>query len=254
MRSDMARVIVERPRVGGVKLRREKIPRDDELALSNVGVRRHARIRGGWKGLNENLAPLRRYLERQVGRPWDEVWSEICANLKPTSTVQQHVRDHVPDFVAIKTSLRDGTIWVHDRFSPRLLKETHTRLYVDPATGVLRRNERNAAWRKTWRQAQKAREAAICARMRVVSRTKQLHLFGECWWEVTLAGGYPASLRLNPHLPHAWQVVVEPDVVRRAALSQLPREELYGRAGVYAVAKRQLSKKEMRDLGLPRPH
>ncbi len=56
------------------------------------------------KWLNENLAPLKRFLGKQVGRPWDKVYSEIAENLKPTSTVQQHVRDHIEDFVALKTT------------------------------------------------------------------------------------------------------------------------------------------------------
>src|SRR5262245_28623230 len=114
MRGDMPKVIVERPRQGsgGMRLRRDKTVREDDAALSKIGMKRHARERGGYKSLNENLAPLKRYLDAQVNRPWDKVWSEICKNLKPSNTVQQHVRDHIPDFVAIKTSLRDGKVWV----------------------------------------------------------------------------------------------------------------------------------------------
>ena len=63
------------------------------------------------KSLNENLAPLRRYLERQVNRPWNKVWSEISENLSAASTVQQHVRDHIGDFVAVSTFMKNGTIW-----------------------------------------------------------------------------------------------------------------------------------------------
>jgi len=68
---------------------------------SHEGMRApHVRDWGG-KVLNENLAPLRRYLERQVGRKWDKVYAEISAQLRPTSAVQQHVRDHLHDFVAV---------------------------------------------------------------------------------------------------------------------------------------------------------
>lgn len=47
---------------------------------------RQAKEAGGSKVLNENLTPLRRYLERQVGRPWNKVYSEIAVGLKVTST------------------------------------------------------------------------------------------------------------------------------------------------------------------------
>jgi|GEM_PF-187050 len=257
MRGDMPKVIVERSRRGGGRLRREKTFRDDELALSKMGVRRYAELRGANKGLNENLNPLRRYLEKQVDRPWNKVWSDICANLKPSSTVQQHVRDHIPDFVAIKTSLRDGKVWVHDRWSITPLKESFVRLYVDPKTGILRRNRHWTTWQARWRHLREAQEAALDARMKVIGPEKQFHLFGGTWWEVTLAEGSPGQRTriTGPHvLPGRQTPVIEPDVIIRAGFSKLSRKELYGRDGVYAVAKRQLSKREMRDQGLRSGH
>ncbi|MDR3450780.1 MAG: hypothetical protein P4M15_13725 [Alphaproteobacteria bacterium] len=67
MREDMARVIVEHPRIKprnnrkGRRLKSEDLPKHE-------GMRRCNGLRGGRKELNENLAPLRRYLESQVGR------------------------------------------------------------------------------------------------------------------------------------------------------------------------------------------
>ena len=55
----------------------------DEIQPKSIGRRRHVRERGGFKVLNENLAPLRRYLEAQVGRPWDKIYSRslrTCAS------------------------------------------------------------------------------------------------------------------------------------------------------------------------------
>ena len=73
------------------------------------------------KTLNENLNPLKRYLASQVGRPWRKVYSEISEHLKPTSTVQQHVRDHLQDFVATKTRMKGGAVVVtHTAPSGRL--------------------------------------------------------------------------------------------------------------------------------------
>ena len=94
MRKDMAKVLVERPRLGGQGCRKGRRARDPDLLPKFKGMRRFREEQGDSKYLNENLAPLWRYLERQIGRPWDSVWSDICAHLRPTSTVQQHVRDH----------------------------------------------------------------------------------------------------------------------------------------------------------------
>ena len=136
MRSDMAKVIVERPRRLEGFSRRGRVLADD-LLPSHEGMRApHVRNWGG-KVLNENLAPLRRYLERQVGRPWDRVYAEISAHLRPTSAVQQHVRDHLHDFVAVaprrlanQLRQRPGSDLWHQPF------------YVDRRTGLLCRTKR----------------------------------------------------------------------------------------------------------------
>ena len=88
MRDDMARVIVERPRIPDRGARRKRRPVPLDQLPAQEGMRRpHIRFWGG-KQLNENLAPLRRYLERQVGRPWDKIYSDIVAHLRVDSTVQ----------------------------------------------------------------------------------------------------------------------------------------------------------------------
>jgi hypothetical protein len=68
--------------------------------------REQIRPRGGrswceWKYMNlpDRLQPLFRYLEKQIGRPWNDVYSEICENLSPSSTMQKHILDHVEGYV-----------------------------------------------------------------------------------------------------------------------------------------------------------
>src|SRR5258708_10574361 len=101
MRKDMAKVIVERPRRGGDgRVNRRPIPWEDAPKQESVG-RSHV-LTGRDKSLSDNLAPLRRYLERQVGRPWNKVYSEICAKLRRDSPLQRHLLSHIEDFVAIK--------------------------------------------------------------------------------------------------------------------------------------------------------
>ncbi|MEQ1820841.1 MAG: hypothetical protein ABL871_19740, partial [Terricaulis sp.] len=73
-------------------------------------------------------------------------------------------------------------------------------------------------------------------RMRVVDDKTQLHLFDDAWWEVKLA-----------RIPVSAQYI---DVVKRAKLSPMGGEALYASHGVYARDKRQLSKAEMKKLGL----
>jgi hypothetical protein len=141
MRADMSRVIVERPRRGGID-RRGRAVALDELP-QREGMRRRYRISGGGKELNENLAPLRRYLERQVGRPWNKVYAEIAKHLRSGNTVQQHVRDHLHDFVAIKPRRRYEWYFTYPGGGKEAFSLLwYQRLYVDEKDGILKRTDR----------------------------------------------------------------------------------------------------------------
>jgi hypothetical protein len=257
MRRDMAKVIVERPRPGSsrhvprrfARLDPKRIPlTDDDLDPfpSRLGHRRAARLAGDGKRLNENLSPLRRFLFKQAGRPWDKVWSEISAHVRADSTVQQHVRDHIQDFVAYRTFLRNGQVIVAtSRFGgPRALANLPwLALYVDPRTGLLCRNKgyRTGWHRRTGRTPAEAQRLA--ARLRVLAPDRQLHLLGDGnWWEVMLAAGPRPEVESREGAPV--------DVIERAGLSSLPRAVRYDRHGVYAAAKRPLSRKEIKALRL----
>ena len=114
MRTDMAKVIVERPRLSrpprgkGSPYPRGRLKtifeRDLEGAPSKLGMGfPHAE-----KWLNENLAPLRRFVMGKVGRRWDLVRAEISAHVRRTSAVQAHVFEHLGDMVIENVEMVDG--------------------------------------------------------------------------------------------------------------------------------------------------
>jgi len=146
MRDDMAKVIVERPRRSASGRHKGRLGTDWELQPTKQGMKYR------WadtKSLNENLAPLRRYLARQVGRPWDKVYSEISANLKATNAVHQHVRDHLNDYVAIKVSFNKAG----ESMSVSRWWRSYD-FYVDPRDGILKRakNETDKARKRAKEQ------------------------------------------------------------------------------------------------------
>src|SRR4051794_5097198 len=161
MRADMAKVIVERPRVGSRARGKPKglRRREQKGSLENLprreGIKR--RVQSWGKSLNEHLGPLRRYLSSQVGRPWDEVYAEICAHLSADSAVQDHVRDHVFGYVAVDVLFRNG---VPCRGSGRGIGEPLGRwanrpnsdFYVCPHTRLLRRVPARPENTKRWRR------------------------------------------------------------------------------------------------------
>lgn len=139
MRKDMAKVLVERSRTGGSRDRRGRAPRSLEDLPNKVSMKRGHNDR---KSLNENLSPLKRFLDSRVGKPWDQVYSEISANLKPSNAVQQHVRDHIWDFVKKDVFIAEGGIvcgYNRYRYFGGNHEINNNQLYIDPETGILKK-------------------------------------------------------------------------------------------------------------------
>ncbi len=242
MRKDMSKVIVERPRLGrsaaGLRTGRTRaLVDDDGEPIKAKGAREPKQPQAKTKRLNETLNPLKRYLASNVGRPWNKVYSEISEHLKPSSTVQQHVRDHIEDFVAIKTRMKSGVVMVAQRYGgERPLDEVWSYFYVHPRTGLLRKNDVRKTWSARQRDARLAADKERAARMRMIDTKTQLHkLRDDVWWEVKL--GKVGDGR-------------EPDALHAAGLTDMPLTVLYGVAGVRAVSKRQLNKAEIKRLKL----
>ena len=160
MRDDMAKVIVERPRRKVSGRPRGRLGSDWESQPTKQGMKYR------WadtKSLNENLAPLRRYLARQVGRPWAKVYSEISAHLKATNAVQQHVRDHLKDYVAIKVSFNKAG----EPMSVSGWWRSYD-FYVDPLDGILKRAKNDTD--KARKRAKEQRRQRLALEQRKISR------------------------------------------------------------------------------------
>lgn len=247
MRNDMFKVIVERPRRGG-SCARERAPHAlDEGSPMQEGVRSRHQHR---KHLNENLRPLERYLHRQVGRPWDAVYSEICAGIDRRNTVQQHIHQHLADFVAVRVSVIDGRLHWQKRWGePAPLADRWApRLYVDPSTGLLRHNREREHVRRQEREALAARQRT--PDRIALSSVRQLHRLRGIWYDVELAP-IPAA----GHGPGVVDVVRGRIVVaygHRGAGRLVFHGDpmLYGCGDVYARSKRQLGSRELRAHGL----
>lgn len=240
MRADMAKVIVERPRIGsrdqgkpkGYRRRFQKLA--DE-PIGREGMRRRWIGQGKW--LNEHLGPLRRYIDSQVGRPWNKVFSEICAHINRDSAVQDHVRDHVAEYVVVNVIEVDGVPCSGDGDYGRPLHSySWRRWYVCPRTGILRRIVAPRSSNKP------ARAETTTPRYIHVSPSLQCRKIGGAWHLVMLE---PLPI-LKAHGD-------ERDVVLNLSVSQLPlalARTTYG-ANVYAAHARRLSKRELRQFPIP---
>jgi hypothetical protein len=253
MRKDMYKVIVERPRRGKDGDAAAARLRNDFDGPMHLGMRAGY----GYRGLNENLAPLRRHLRAQLGRPWNKVFSEICAGIDRRNTVQQHIHQHIRDFVAIDVGIREGRLVDlagHGRFL-RADFAIYQELYVDPRSGLIRLNKNYRSWRLAAADSRKREADEIAARRRVVDGQTLLLLLQGIWFRVEVAV-LPKERIIEEVIDGQkkrrgvteWRYdVVLRKSVSRAATADIRRcERLYGLGDLYAVSKRQLSSREIK--------
>lgn len=196
MRKDMKKKLVDTHRVGGTwhgrKGKKRKNPdvleaRRERLVLEEYededGVHidlsesvRHSshsgyRTRDGWgrKQFGENLNPLWRYLQKQVGRNWDKVYSEICENMDRRSAVGGHIFEHLDSYVTSKKEVRiiDGVPHrIHpyrDGFEPITYSGKVGEwgcFFVDPRDNKLKRGGPpiESVWQREARERKETRE------------------------------------------------------------------------------------------------
>lgn len=153
MRKDMYKIICERPRRGGgysgdhhPYRKAKKVVLDDDLECVDVfSGRTKLPIKpiglswDDYKSFSDYLAPLYRFIDKKVGRLWDDVYAEICENITLDSTTRRHVRQHVDDYVTVNVIFNEhgdpctafGRRW--GGYIPLEKGE----LYKDPVTGIL---------------------------------------------------------------------------------------------------------------------
>lgn len=140
MREDMFKVIVNRPRSASRHAPRSKTRYDKCPDRARVTGHRMMLEAKYTKHLNENLAPLKRFLHKQKGRKWNEVFSEICQHLDTGSTVKMHVREHLQDFIYYNTKQKaDGSLYASNHWGGyNTPAQWHAELYVDPTDGIIK--------------------------------------------------------------------------------------------------------------------
>lgn len=152
---------------------------DDDYAGEPIRAKMR-NLRCSRADFNDFLSPLWNFLQRSVGRKWDEVWSEIC-KIAPTWTTQgDHLREHTRQYVTMPGDPFRGRYW-----GPR-------DLFVDDS-GVLKRREddgrkwyKNSDNEKVFRpKFLEIQEQPFHFRHIQKKRTRHFHLRNGVWYEVT---------------------------------------------------------------------
>jgi hypothetical protein len=247
MRPDMSKVIVERARRPGHLAKGKGRLQDSDMQVSHEGMRApHVRHWGG-KELNENLSPLRGFLRSRVGQVWNDVFSEICAHIRLTSTVQKHVRDHIAQMVATKIWIdHQGEPWDCEHGPRQLSRSPYIKFWVDPADGILKTNTA-----KTGRQQHldkiRLRRAQEAGHSRSLPGGIELRKSQGIWYQVTMAPIPEITERSYTYADGRvanWQDGGSAyDVISQ---TQVHRSRYRNGISTYCADKRQLNRAELR--------
>jgi hypothetical protein len=249
MRKDMDRILVGRPRRGGNSPKgtgRGKDSRNMEDLPAKESMK-HRWRKGDLKELNENLAPFYRFLDKQVGRPWNDVYSEIREQINANSAVQLHILQHLEQHVELHVEIdEEGKPRAHSGWRRSYEIEG---LYVCPKSGLLKENKL-PSWKK--RRAHPAPNYIV-----IEGKTYVESEHG--WFEIELVPA-PRIFVRNP----GWTlgsgrsyntVSSEPhwDSLHKKRMTVSELNAFYGR-DVRCVTKRSLNKKELKKLGLSKSY
>lgn len=146
MRADFVKVLGETPR-GGSHLRNRKhrrrysadeIERICEYQDDEGPVRApHSpgKINYGRKSRGISSAPMKRFLRSNLGRPWNQVYSDICQRIDRRSAVGREALDLL-DYLVTKHCFEDADGGIRRNYSPRSQPPVEG-FYIHPRTQLL---------------------------------------------------------------------------------------------------------------------
>ncbi len=144
MRNDMAKVVTEKPRRGhgNSSMKTARRLSKGDFDADDHGPMRHAVSRNRQyadpKTFSDLLGPLRRYLRKQVGRPWNAVYSDLSAALDKRSLTGLHIWDHIRQEVEQRCELgAGGRVLCYQAAARYRGGEPVWGLYVHPMNGLL---------------------------------------------------------------------------------------------------------------------
>ncbi|MBH8574037.1 hypothetical protein I8752_13590 [Nostocaceae cyanobacterium CENA369] len=225
----LSEIVIERPR-GGMKISLKKLKGfkkqlhklTEEASQDGLLNPYLIKTRNKSKRLSDHLGPLRRFLRSKVGQPWNEVYSELCQRLDPSTMAGQHVIGHLWDFVERYVEMIGGELYSKSYrwYQIPLDGSYRDRFYIHPETGIL-----CAVKKLPRKQKQKQQQTDLV----IVDDYHQYHKLNEIW--------YLISFEDFPPSPTDYVTDVLKGVIYRSAVR--------GRK-IYAARKQQCNKKEIR--------
>lgn len=191
MRDDLNKVLCERERRGSSdhfknyrKLKKFSGSIGEEG--ENLRAREGMKLRYGYhtKDLNENLNPLWGAVRKAAGKPWDKFYSELCKNFDKRSVINQHILQHLEQFVEIKNVIvEDGELYIRRAYGGKTpIKGSGVEYYVDPRDGILKKNKSMKTYKQRNAEVVAEREKQLHAVFRQLDKDNVLRFIDGVWY------------------------------------------------------------------------
>lgn len=249
MRSDMSKVVIERPRCGHsdpskktkLRIKRHNIGDEYEDSPTRLPASRGR----GTKLLTDFLNPLERFLRSNVGRPWDEVYSELCEHLDDRKAIEIHVFEHLEDFVDVKCFFGDnGLLYACGRYGEeRLIESNRWRgsFYVHPVSKLLCYFDGTDKQLKRWKLEQEKRQQRKTVERKPINFNQSYVRLNGVWY----IGDYVPDEGKPPY-----ELFNLPSQQKQHELAELGTRYWDGKRWMQLVSKRKCSQQELQNAGL----
>lgn len=237
MRQDMWKVVTRSRPCGSRSYDAAKARVNDDRQPGEDAPQRESmkmRWSHGTKYGNFTLKPLVNYLRANVGRPWDEVFSDVCRSNNNGNYNQYKIRDWMLNLVELNVEIVDGQ--PHCDRGYQLLEGT---LWVDPRSGLLCMMPYVKKKRHEYKPDGRYQQVKIDALHKYV-------LVNGCWFYVTFTKLPPFPY--DATFPPYEDVVLKPYCGINAQNVNTWFYMQEWRANIRAIAKKQLSGEEIRRL------
>ncbi len=258
MRKDLNKLLCERERVGSSNKfhtvrHNNQFNKIDEQTPIRESMRKRYNVTHSWKSLNENLNPLLRFIEGSVGRNWDKVYKEICQSFDKRSVINQHILDHLFQYVATKVSMYNGELYHHTKWNGlEPLAKGWAPFYVDPKTNILKANKHRKNYNAIYRQRREQEKQQLLRVERVISEYEKLKCVDGIWYKIEYQPFPPPY-----NYTYVDQSGVEVTIVRQVRVYDVEKQEYTSaekhnndknknKNNLYAAKKYQLSKQDLK--------
>lgn len=178
MRKDFNKLLCERERYGSDQsfrqVRQNKKFNNFEEGPTRESMKKRHKVTMKEKSFGENLRPLYRFIEKNVGRKWDAVYSELCSTFDMRSVINQHILVHL-------------WFWV-DAGNKTASRWSMGSEFLVNDSGILVRNPEWVSWRTKAKESAKKRAEEEFKIRRIIDENTELRRRKDgVWFVCTMA-------------------------------------------------------------------